>query len=120
MAKTSVFVYGTLKRGQRSHRHMDGQEFLGEAWTRPRYRLYDRGPYPCLVEDRGRGVGVHGEVWRVDEEALQRLDEWEGVPDLFTRREIALESFAGSVVAYFYNGDLSGFKDSGCHWPGAD
>jgi gamma-glutamylaminecyclotransferase len=117
MGKTKVFVYGTLKRGGRSHHLLDGQEFLGPARTRPAYRLYDRGSYPCLVEDWENGVPVQGEVWRVDDETLQRLDAYEGLPGLYCRKEIALEEFPGAAVAYFFNGDVSGFTDCGGHWP---
>ena len=56
-----VFLYGTLKRGGcRSHVLKD-QRFLGEAMTVPKYRMYDTGSYPALVEDEGGRplCGVH-------------------------------------------------------------
>jgi gamma-glutamylcyclotransferase (GGCT)/AIG2-like uncharacterized protein YtfP len=117
MARIRVFVYGTLKRGQRNHRVLAGQRFLGEATTAPRYRLYDRGPYPCLVEDRANGVPVQGEVWVVDAETLGRLDAYEEVPKLYTRKEIDLAGYSAPVLAYFYNGDVTGFTDCGGQWP---
>ncbi len=115
--KTAVFVYGTLKRGGRNHRLLAGQEFRGEATTLPDYRLYDNGSYPCLVEDLINGVAVQGEVWRVDEGTLARLDECEGVPQLFMRRQIRLADVAAPVVAYFYQGDVSTLTDCGDCWP---
>jgi gamma-glutamylcyclotransferase (GGCT)/AIG2-like uncharacterized protein YtfP len=117
MAAKALFVYGTLRRGLPSNSLLAGQQFLGEARSLPHYRLYDAGPYPCLVEDPQQGVAVRGEVWRVDEATLARLDEYEGVPHLFVRREIDLESIAGPVFAYFYRGDISGLKDCGESWP---
>src|SRR5690242_2147493 len=93
-ARTRVFVYGTLKRGQRNHRLLAGQHFEGEAATRPLYRLYDLGRYPCLVEDPANGLAVCGEVWSVDQATLRRLDELEGVPVLFSRKDIALAGVA--------------------------
>ncbi len=116
MTQTLVFVYGTLKRGHRNHDLLVGQEFLHEARTVPRYRLYDCGSYPCLVEDPERGVAVHGEIWRVDEESLAALDELEEVPDVFVRQEVALEASPAPVVAYFYRGDVTGFIDCGGRW----
>ena len=115
---TTVFVYGTLKRGGRNHHLLAGQEFLGEARTLPRYRLYDKGPYPCLVEEPGHGRAVEGELWRVDEPTLARLDRLEGAPNLFDRRAVSLEGFTGPVVTYVYQGDVSRMKDGGPRWPG--
>ncbi len=116
MANTNVFVYGTLKRCQRNHHVLAGQEFLGEACTLPRYRIYEGG-HPCLVEDERTGGRVQGEVWSVTDEVLEKLDHFEGVPDLYSRRAIAIERFAPPVWAYFYNGDVSGLRDCGNNWP---
>ena len=45
MASLNLFVYGTLKRGFRNHRLLERQQFIREAVTLPRYRLFDRGAY---------------------------------------------------------------------------
>jgi gamma-glutamylaminecyclotransferase len=120
MAKTTLFVYGTLKRGQRNHGFLAGQEFVAEAPTLPRYRLYVCGGSPCLVDDAVRGMAVQGEVWRVDDDALARMDELEEVPTLYTRRAIGLADFAGPVAAYFYNGDVTRCRDCVAgEWPAA-
>jgi gamma-glutamylcyclotransferase (GGCT)/AIG2-like uncharacterized protein YtfP len=112
-----LFVYGTLKRGLCNHALLAGQQFVGEARSLPHYRLYDSGPYPCLVEDPQRGVAVRGEIWRVDEATLAHLDEFECVQHLFDRREIHIENLAGPVFAYFYQGDVSGLKECDDTWP---
>lgn len=114
---TLLFVYGTLKRGQRSHGLLRGQEFVADAETAPGYRLYDQGRYPCLVEDPQRGVAVQGELWRVEAAALARLDAYEGAPDLFERREVQVRGVREPVRAYFYRGDVRGFRDCGGSWP---
>src|SRR5262249_39122575 len=106
----------TLKRGQRNHSFLTNQEFLGEARTIPHYRLYDRGSYPVLVEDR-KGLCVQGEVWRVTDEVLHQMDELEEVPRVFSRRSINLQKFDAPVCAYFFNGDVAGLKDSERQWP---
>src|SRR5262245_38482189 len=111
MEPICLFVYGTLKRSQKRHALLAGQEFLGEAKTQASYRLYDRGPYPCLVEDADLGTAVEGEVWRVSEQVLRKLDEVEGVPDLYCRREIMLADFPRPVQAYFFKGDVAGLRD---------
>ncbi len=114
---TLVFVYGTLKRGLRNNELLAGEQFLREARTLPIYRLYDGGPYPCLVEDQPQGLAIRGEIWCVNETTLARLDEFEGVPHLFVRREIGVEGSATPVFAYLYEGDVSRMKDCGDCWP---
>jgi gamma-glutamylcyclotransferase (GGCT)/AIG2-like uncharacterized protein YtfP len=69
------------------------------------------------VEDRRRGVAVQGEIWRVDENTLARLDELEGVPCLFIRREIDVAGISTPIFAYLYQGDVAGMKDCGGRWP---
>jgi gamma-glutamylcyclotransferase (GGCT)/AIG2-like uncharacterized protein YtfP len=112
-----IFVYGTLKRGCPNNQLLAGQDFLGETRTPPAYRLYDSGSYPCLVEDRQRGVAVRGEVWHLDDVTLSRVDEMEDVPHLFIRREIRVDEPFRQVFAYFYQGDTSGMRDCGDCWP---
>jgi len=115
--KTAIFVYGTLKRGQRNHHFLNNQKFLGDAQTEPRYRLYDAGRHPALVDDPQNGIAVQGEVWQVSEETLQKLDEYEGMPDYFSRKSIHLQGWDTSVQAYFFNGDVTNLKDCGDCWP---
>jgi gamma-glutamylcyclotransferase (GGCT)/AIG2-like uncharacterized protein YtfP len=79
--------------------------------------LFDSGSYPCLVEDRHRGMAVRGDVWHVEDTTLCRIDEFEEVPHLFVRREISLDGSLGHVFAYFYQGDTSGMRDCGDCWP---
>jgi gamma-glutamylaminecyclotransferase len=117
MNRTTLFVYGSLKRGQRNHGYLVGQEFVTEAQTAPRYRLYVCGGYACLVEDLVHGVGVRGEIWLLDEEALRQVDRLEDAPVLYSRRPVVLENFAAPVAAYFYNRDVAGCVDCGACWP---
>jgi gamma-glutamylcyclotransferase (GGCT)/AIG2-like uncharacterized protein YtfP len=124
--KTRVFLYGTLKRGQRSHHLLRRQEFVAEAKTLPIYRLYDCGQHPALVEDRENGIVICGEVWLVSDETLQKLDAYEEAPAYFSRRLILLQSewsvstdqsLDSEVQAYFFNGDVSSLEDCGDRWP---
>lgn len=116
MSAVLLFVYGTLKRGRKNHRLIAGQEFIGPARTEPRYRLFDCGPHPALVADND-GIGVQGELYRVDEEELPDLDAFEEVPTLFQREEIRLENVPGPVFAYLYVPDVSRLKECGTIWP---
>ena len=117
MPTTILFVYGTLKRGGRSNHLLKEQIFLGEAQTLPRYRLYDQGDHPCLVEDKKSGVAVHGELWQVDEAILAGLDAYED-PSLFKRCAISVAGQTMPVLAYLFQGEVSSLKDCGLRWPG--
>ena len=119
MAKITLFVYGTLKRGCQQNHLLAGQEFVDEAHTPSYYRLFYTGAYPCLVEDRLQGVAVHGELWRVDHATLTQLDSYEDVPRTFIRQEIEIAGRSAPVFAYFYQGDVSALEDLGDRWPRA-
>jgi gamma-glutamylaminecyclotransferase len=110
-----LFVYGTLKRGFRNVGLMAGQTYVGPVVTAPRYRLYDLGDHPGLVED-GNGRAVRGEVWEVTAEGLARVDEFEASDEgEFRRGEIELAD-GSAAQAYFYNRDVTGRPDLGVEY----
>lgn len=83
-----MFVYGTLLAGERNHRHLTGARLVGEARTKPAFRLHDLGPFPGLVA--GGEHAVLGEVYAVDEATLAALDRLEDHPRLYQRTSIVL------------------------------
>jgi gamma-glutamylaminecyclotransferase len=106
-----VFVYGTLKRGGSNHGHLANQSFRGEARTTPGFRLVDLGAYPGLISYPEDDHGVTGEVWWVDNAALARLDELEGINEgLYRREPIPLQPpFVDKTVhTYFYAWSTTG------------
>ena len=123
---TILFLYGTLKRGQRNHQLLAGQHCLGPARTVPHYRLHDVGPYPGLVEDADNGRAIAGELWEVDDAALARLDQFEGAPlpgqqlanPEFTRGRVDIQGQPGPIFAYFYRRAVDRLRDCGDCWPG--
>lgn len=84
--KTLLFVYGTLKRGQANHGHLQGARCLGEASLESAC-LHDLGPFPMAIAAEGR---VHGELYAVPTAALPRLDAFEGCPRLYQRHWLPL------------------------------
>lgn len=76
-----LFVYGTLKRGLANHPHLAGASHAGEAQMAG-IDLHDLGPFPMAIDGDGR---IHGELYRLAEEQLARLDRFEGVPRLYQR-----------------------------------
>jgi gamma-glutamylaminecyclotransferase len=117
MSKTILFLYGTLKRDMPQNLMLRGQEFVREAATIARYRLYDLGPYPGLVLHEGDGTEVQGELWAVDEKTLAKLDEYEGAPELFSRQDVVIQHCFEPVQAYFYNGTVASGTLWGDRWP---
>lgn len=82
-----LFVYGSLKRGQRAHHLLKGLPWLGEAWL-PGACLHDLGPFPMAVPGEGR---IHGELYGVCDADLAALDGYEGAPRLYQRHWRSLE-----------------------------
>jgi gamma-glutamylaminecyclotransferase len=117
MGRTTLFVYGTLKRGGRGNRWLAGQRFLGEVVTEPEYRLYDLGTYPGLVRDATNGLAVKGELWEVDDACLAGLDDFEYAPELYTREPVAVQGAQGPVETFVYNKPIPPGAKSGDFWP---
>jgi gamma-glutamylaminecyclotransferase len=112
-----LFVYGTLKRGERNHPLLSGQPYIQPARTRPTYRLYNCGPYPALVHDSA-GLAVEGEVYLVASSAFGQIDLLEDAPRLYRLEPVALADFDRPVFTYVYQQDVSGLTDCGPSWTG--
>lgn len=119
---TTLFVYGTLKRGGSNHAHLAGQKFLGPARTAAGYTLVSLGDYPGLVRSADDREGVTGELWSVDDPCLAHLDEFEGITEnLYRRAEIPLATprslgSAAPVETYFYARPVAGRPHLGPTW----
>jgi len=76
-----LFVYGTLRRGGEGHRLLErlGVVYVGKGSVAG--ELYDVGSYPGALKSQDPSSRVVGEVYRLSNatQALQRLDEYEGV-----------------------------------------
>jgi gamma-glutamylcyclotransferase (GGCT)/AIG2-like uncharacterized protein YtfP len=98
-----LFVYGTLKSGERNNHLMEGR-LVRKAKTYKGFRLVDCGNYPGLV--RG-DKAIEGEVWEVSEPTLARLDRFEGVyRGVYVREQIMLEDGTRVQVYLHTSSDL--------------
>ena len=82
--KHHVFVYGTLKKGFPNHGHyMESAKRLGNYQTIERYPLVLCGAryVPCMIYSPGVGHHVEGELYKVDDECLNRIDALERIQD---------------------------------------
>lgn len=83
-----LFVYGNLLSGHRDHSVLQTAEMLGVFHTAPRYTLVDIDIYAVLLVD-GK-TAVRGELYRVDQWLLARVDAMRQVPHLFQRHSVTL------------------------------
>ena len=109
-----LFIYGTLMPGLRLAAEMQGAQALGPAWVPG--RLVDLGRYPGLVH--GEGV-VIGEIFRVSDALLARLDEVEDMvagdreASQYWRERVTVQdgALAGQPVwTYVYNLPIDGLR----------
>jgi gamma-glutamylcyclotransferase (GGCT)/AIG2-like uncharacterized protein YtfP len=103
MSKHLIFVYGTLRRG--GLRAMPGlfphSKFIGQAFVAG--SLYDMGEYPGLVLDESSST-VSGEVYEIDDEILNELDEIEA-SSLYQRRQVEVLVGDERMLCWIYVGD---------------
>lgn len=92
-----VFVYGTLKSGFSNHRFLEHQELIGSAILGA-HALYDVSPnFPGIVPS-GRDFEVHGEVYSIDSDCLNRLDRLESNGSMYQRQELSVELSTGAAL----------------------
>lgn len=86
----NIFTYGTLRRGECNNGLLDvlRAEFLSTGQIRGEVLTANSG-LPFLME--GLGL-VDGDIYAVDGHALRFLDEFEGHPAWYERREVTTES----------------------------
>jgi gamma-glutamylcyclotransferase (GGCT)/AIG2-like uncharacterized protein YtfP len=93
MEKQLVFIYGTLKSGQCRSGSMSMARYLGIALTTPNFAMYNVGSYPALIfDDLASDHRVCGELYECDEELMKDLDRIEGVPHLYKRDTVELDT----------------------------
>lgn len=93
MAKVRVLVYGTLKSNEGNfHVMQDAQGVsLGAANTvEADFLLVDLGVFPAAIPVKAKGTVIRGELFELDEENLRILDQLEGYPGMYDRKEVAV------------------------------
>jgi gamma-glutamylcyclotransferase (GGCT)/AIG2-like uncharacterized protein YtfP len=130
MNKHLVFVYGTLRRGgagAMSIRFPDSK-FIADAKVTG--SLYDLGAYPGLLLNESNS-SVIGEVYEVDDEILNQLDDFEASSHYWRKQvEISLGDHRTACWTYepqpeFYSpralitsGDWIEYAKTKTDWPG--
>jgi gamma-glutamylcyclotransferase (GGCT)/AIG2-like uncharacterized protein YtfP len=111
VARARLFVYGTLRKGFRSHEFLQRfhARLIGNGSVRG--RLYDLGEYPGAVDNASNAERVYGEVYFLPQPAavLRVLDRFEGFDpakpesNQFERKETTVTLAGGRQVrAWIY------------------
>jgi gamma-glutamylcyclotransferase (GGCT)/AIG2-like uncharacterized protein YtfP len=92
MNKHLVFVYGTLRRGSARAMSVRFPDSIFIAEAKVSGSLYDLGAYPGLLLDESSSL-VTGEVYEVDDELLNKLDDFEASSYYWRKQvEISLDT----------------------------
>jgi gamma-glutamylaminecyclotransferase len=102
-----LFVYGTILSGMRNHRRVNGCKFIGRGKSLEKMYMTSlkSSSYPMITYDMIHTSQIpnhiKGEVYEIDEEALQDLDYLEGHPYFYTRQVIDIELENGEILKTF-------------------
>ena len=77
--KFFVAVYGTLKEGYGNHSLVKGSRLVGRGTTFEKYPMIQGFGFPYTYFEEGVGHNIVVEVYEVDINVLDRLDQLEGV-----------------------------------------
>jgi len=88
---TLIFVYGSLKRGYQNESFLYEAKSLGKAKTLHKYPLIINKSeyYPYLIDKKGFGYEIIGELYRIKKEFLFELDRFEGSE--FRRKKVKVQ-----------------------------
>lgn len=93
-----VAVYGTLKKGHGNYyRYLTDSKFVGSGKTKAKYPLLIQG-LPYLLEEKGVGHNVKVDVFKVSDTVLGKLDQLEGHPRWYCRKQIQIQMGKNKVV----------------------
>jgi gamma-glutamylcyclotransferase (GGCT)/AIG2-like uncharacterized protein YtfP len=104
-----VFVYGTLRRGQRNHALLETSRFIGEAATLRTYWMITTGAFPVVLDAVPADFGgpplvIAGEIYHVDDAVLEQLDRLERKGQAYDRKLTDVDEAGRKVQAHIYIG----------------
>ena len=106
----NIFVYGTLMKGFRNHIVILGSKCISRDAVLEGYAMYDVGPYPAIVEEKGGKV--KGELYEVRDSKIKTLNKMEGEGLLYKRTFVKVKVGGAEVdgETYVYLLDVSGLE----------
>ncbi len=96
-----LFVYGTLKKKFPNHHYLSDAVYKGQARTEKRYALFESGalPFACKMPEI---APVQGELYKIDDNTLKRIDKLEGHPIFYKREQVPIICGEKTVMAWMY------------------
>ena len=108
MNKHFVFIYGTLRRGSAGSMstRFPNSKFIAAAKVNG--SLYDLGSYPGLLVNEANSTVV-GEVYEVDDELLNELDEFEASSN-YVRKQVEVSLGGQRTNCWTYEPDAEFYR----------
>lgn len=103
MHKHLVFVYGTLRGGGAGAMSIRFPDSKFIATAKVSGNLYDLGAYPGLRLNESNSL-VMGEVYEVDDEILNKLDDFEASSN-YLRKQVEISLGADRRICWVYEPD---------------
>lgn len=96
-------MYGTLKTGFGNHHLIENQSYIGHANTIEKYNMmsYVRSSFPILLEHEQKAYTA-GELYDIDDEALNRVDRLESNGSFYQRKQIKVVCGCAILPAWCY------------------
>lgn len=102
----TVFVYGTLKRGFGNNVLLANSLYLDTGKVENYALKYSYGDIGFPVMFKRKNNIVYGELYAVDENVLNDLDELEGEGSLYHRKKVRVITKTETIPAFAYIGSL--------------
>lgn len=97
-----IAVYGTLKKGFGNYySYLTNAKHLGRGTTQDKYPLIVQG-LPYMVDRKGMGHNVVVDVFKVSDAQLQRVDQLEGHPQWYKRKQIPIKLKNRTLNCWLY------------------
>jgi len=104
-----VAVYGTLRKGMGNYyRYLKNAKHLGTGKTKDKYPMQSKG-IPYVYDQKGQGYNVVVDVFKVGDMDLKPIDQLEGHPNWYERKQIPIRLKNGKVITawlYFMRGQM--------------
>jgi len=99
-----IFVYGSLKKNKKLHYYLKTAKFLGDGVTCYKYPMIisKSGWYPYLIEKKGTGYKIKGEIYKISPKLFKILDRVEEAPFYYYRKKIPICLNRKTIKAWVY------------------
>ena len=84
-----IFVYGSLKKGFSNHHRIENSEFICSTRTLEEFAMLDLDMFPGVLKEK-KVSHIHGEVYDLDTNTLEKIDIYEG--EWYSRENVELEA----------------------------